>query len=132
MFGLGLVTFVAPLTATVMGSVDRDHVSVASGVNNAIARTASLAPLAVIPVDLGPVGRDRRGAGHRTPSASSLVIAAGRRRGRRARSASSASVPTSAPGGARAVMYCAGRRSAAPARPGAVPRARARGVSDRR
>ena len=35
--GLGLVTFVAPLTATVMGSVSADHVSVASGVNNAIA-----------------------------------------------------------------------------------------------
>ena len=48
--GLGLVTFVAPLTSTVMGSVSPDHVSVASGVNNAIARTASLAALAVIPV----------------------------------------------------------------------------------
>ena len=43
-FGVGLVTFVAPLTATVMGAVSPDHVSVASGVNNAIARTASLAP----------------------------------------------------------------------------------------
>ena len=30
-FGLGLVTFVAPLTATVMGSVDPDQVSTASG-----------------------------------------------------------------------------------------------------
>jgi EmrB/QacA subfamily drug resistance transporter len=52
-FGLGLVTFVAPLTATVMGSVDPDHVSVASGVNNAIARTAGLAALAVVPVVSG-------------------------------------------------------------------------------
>jgi EmrB/QacA subfamily drug resistance transporter len=52
-FGLGLVTFVAPLTATVMGSVSPDHVSVASGVNNAIARTASLAALSVIPVVSG-------------------------------------------------------------------------------
>ena len=52
-FGLGLVTLVAPLTATVMGSVDPDHVSVASGVNNAIARTASLAALAVVPVVSG-------------------------------------------------------------------------------
>ncbi len=51
--GLGLVTFVAPLTATVMGSVSADHVSVASGVNNAIARTASLASLSVIPVISG-------------------------------------------------------------------------------
>ena len=53
LFGLGLVTFVAPLTATVMGSVDADHVSVASGVNNAIARTATLTALAVIPVVAG-------------------------------------------------------------------------------
>ena len=43
----------APLTATVMGSVSADHVSVASGVNNAIARTASLASLSVIPVVSG-------------------------------------------------------------------------------
>jgi len=52
-FGLGLVTFVAPLTATVMGAADPDHVSVASGVNNAIARSASLAALAVIPTISG-------------------------------------------------------------------------------
>jgi len=52
-FGLGLVTFVAPLTATVMGSVDDDHVSIASGVNNAIARTAGLAAVAVIPAISG-------------------------------------------------------------------------------
>jgi hypothetical protein len=36
-----------------MGSVDADHVSIASGVNNAVARTASLAALAVIPVISG-------------------------------------------------------------------------------
>jgi MFS family permease len=52
-FGLGMVTFVAPLTATVMGSVDQQFVSTGSGVNNAIARTASLAALAVIPVVSG-------------------------------------------------------------------------------
>lgn len=53
LLGLGLVTFVAPLTATVMASVSSDHVNVASGVNNAIARTASLAALSVIPVVSG-------------------------------------------------------------------------------
>ena len=53
LFGLGLVTFVAPLTATVMAAADPDHVSVASGVNNAVARTASLAALAVVPVVSG-------------------------------------------------------------------------------
>lgn len=54
--GLGLVTFVAPLTATVMAAADPDHVSTASGVNNAIARAASLAGLAVIPVVSGLTG----------------------------------------------------------------------------
>jgi EmrB/QacA subfamily drug resistance transporter len=53
LLGAGLVTFVAPLTATVMGSVSADHVSVASGVNNAIARTAGLAALSVVPVISG-------------------------------------------------------------------------------
>jgi hypothetical protein len=52
-FGLGLVTVVAPLTSTVMGAVSADHVSVASGVNNAVARTANLATLAVLPVVSG-------------------------------------------------------------------------------
>jgi EmrB/QacA subfamily drug resistance transporter len=51
--GLGLVTFVAPLTATVMAAADPNHVSIASGVNNAIARTASLTALAMVPVVAG-------------------------------------------------------------------------------
>ncbi|MEN3271567.1 MAG: hypothetical protein V7636_328, partial [Actinomycetota bacterium] len=51
--GVGLVTFVAPLTATVMAAADADHVGAASGVNNAIARAASLAGLAVVPVASG-------------------------------------------------------------------------------
>jgi hypothetical protein len=53
LLGLGLVTFVAPLTATVMAAADADHVSTASGVNNAIARAASLAGLAVVPAVAG-------------------------------------------------------------------------------
>lgn len=56
LFGAGLVTFVAPLTATVMSSVSADHVNLGSAVNNAIARTASLAALAVIPVVAGLSG----------------------------------------------------------------------------
>ena len=54
--GLGLVTYVAPLTATVMAATDPDHVSTGSGVNNAVARTAGLAGLAVIPVLAGLPG----------------------------------------------------------------------------
>jgi EmrB/QacA subfamily drug resistance transporter len=74
-FGAGLTTFVAPLTATVMGSVDSDHVSIASGVNNAIARTASLAAVAVIPAISGlsvAVGASQVTSAYRE----SLVIAA--------------------------------------------------------
>jgi MFS family permease len=53
LLGFGLVTFVAPLTATVMAAADPDHVSIASGVNNAVARAASLAGIAIVPVVSG-------------------------------------------------------------------------------
>jgi cytochrome c biogenesis protein CcdA len=49
-FGAGLVSFVAPLSATVMAAADADHVDVASAVNNAVARAASLFALAAVPV----------------------------------------------------------------------------------
>jgi EmrB/QacA subfamily drug resistance transporter len=76
LFGLGLVTFVAPLTATVMGSVDPDEVSIGSGVNNAIARTASLAALSVIPVISGLA--DATGVSSVTDAfRSAMLIAAG-------------------------------------------------------
>ena len=53
LFGLALVAFVAPLTASVMGSVDDAHVSTASGVNNAVARTGGLLAVALIPAVAG-------------------------------------------------------------------------------
>jgi MFS family permease len=79
LFGIGLVTFVAPLTATVMGSVDDDHVSVASGVNNAIARTAGLAAVAVVPVVSGltsAVGADQVTHAFRISLVISAIVAA--------------------------------------------------------
>jgi EmrB/QacA subfamily drug resistance transporter len=51
--GVGLVTFVAPLTATVMAAADEDDVGVASATNNAVARSGSLLALAVVPVLAG-------------------------------------------------------------------------------
>ncbi len=46
--GLGGALFVAPLTTTVMNSVPVDHAGLASGVNNAVARTAGLIGIAVL------------------------------------------------------------------------------------
>ncbi|MBO0825353.1 MAG: MFS transporter, partial [Actinobacteria bacterium] len=52
-FGLGLSLTVAPLTATVLASADVRHAGVASGVNNAVARAASLVAVAALPTAVG-------------------------------------------------------------------------------
>jgi EmrB/QacA subfamily drug resistance transporter len=55
-FGLGLALTVAPLTTTVLAAADERHAGLASGVNNAVARTAQLLAIALIPPLAGLTG----------------------------------------------------------------------------
>jgi EmrB/QacA subfamily drug resistance transporter len=61
-FGLGLSAFVAPLTGAALRAAGAHHASLASGVNNAVARLAGLLATAAIPLAAGLGGlRDVRG-----------------------------------------------------------------------
>ena len=55
--GLGLATMVSPLTATALAAAPPEHSGLASGVNNAVARTAGLVAVAAVPALAGLRGR---------------------------------------------------------------------------
>jgi EmrB/QacA subfamily drug resistance transporter len=63
LFGLGISAVVAPLTATVLASADERQAGIASGVNNAVARTAQLLAVAGLPLVVGLSGSDYRSPG---------------------------------------------------------------------
>jgi MFS family permease len=61
--GLGMAITVAPLTTTVMSSLSQERAGIASGVNNAVARTASLIAIAgfgVVMLQVFGIGLDHR------------------------------------------------------------------------
>lgn len=57
-FGVGLCLLVAPLTATVLDAAPDRYAGVASGVNNAVARTGSLLAVAALPAVVQLSGAD--------------------------------------------------------------------------
>jgi EmrB/QacA subfamily drug resistance transporter len=75
-FGFGLSMTVAPLTATVLASADARHAGMASGVNNAVARSAGLLAVAGLPAAVGLVIGGHSAAAFASGFRTAMVICA--------------------------------------------------------
>ncbi len=83
-FASGLVLLVAPLTSSVLAAAPDRYAGIASGINNAVARTGSLLAVSALPAIVGIGGEDYQqpevfGAGY---SQALLICAAAAVRGR--------------------------------------------------
>jgi EmrB/QacA subfamily drug resistance transporter len=83
-FALGLVLLVAPLTSSVLAAAPDRFAGIASGINNAIARTGSLLAVSALPAIVGIGGEDYQraavyGAGYREAQliCAALLVAGG-------------------------------------------------------
>jgi EmrB/QacA subfamily drug resistance transporter len=73
---VGMTIAVAPLTASVLGSVEERHVAMASGFNSAVARTGGLIATALVGAVLALKGSDLFGGFHSAMIVSAAVSAA--------------------------------------------------------
>jgi EmrB/QacA subfamily drug resistance transporter len=73
---LGMAIAVAPLTAAVLGSVEEQHVAMASGFNSAVARIGGLVATALLGVVLSQEGAEMIAGFHGAMIASAIVAAA--------------------------------------------------------
>ena len=70
---LGMAIAVAPLTSSVLGSVDQKHTGTASGFNSAVARTGGLIATALLGIVLSRQGAELIGGFHAALVASAIV-----------------------------------------------------------